>query len=220
MMKVTKLIFLSSLICWIFLGCLTIPLPDMKSRGTFLSGKNIGSATFSPDGNELVFSLGNKPFSNIYRVRVDGTGLVALTTGATCDFGPVFSPDGSKVLFSHISDGQGDLCVIRFNGSNKLCLTSGPEHDFEPVYSPDGSKIYFLRAQVFRNYSPIAAPAWHRVDIYSINADGTGLKRITFENAYGMSNLSINPMGDTLLIWSLTLQSWAPETGITLVRYG
>ena len=83
---------------------------------------------------------------------------------------------------------------------DRICLSSGPECDFEPLYSPDGSKIYFLRAQVFENYSPIAAPAWHNVDVYSANTDGTELKRITFENAYRMSDLSINSVGDTLMV--------------------
>jgi len=123
-----------------------------------------------------------------------------LDNGSISNFDPRFSPDGSKILFCHVSEGQGDICTINLDGSGRVCLTSGAEHDYEPVYSPDGSLIYFLRAQVFRNYSPIALPAWHDVDIYSIRADGSGLKRITFQNNYGMSNLSINSTGNTLMV--------------------
>ncbi len=194
-MKVARQAVLALVIVVMTSGCAAIYTHYVKPP-TFLSNKDLGVAVLSPDCHTIVFALRSKSVSQLYKIRLNGTGLVAIGYGSM----PVFSPDGSKVLFCHISDGQGDLCVMKLDGSDRVCLTSGPGHDFEPVYSADGNKIYFLRAHVFRKYSPIAPPAWHEVDIYSINADGTGLKRITFEKNYRMSNLSINPRGDTLMV--------------------
>jgi len=198
-MACTKKKFLALIIVTITIGCSPIYTRDVKPP-TFLSNKDLGVAVLSPDHQTIVFDLRSKYKSQLYKVRVNGTGLVSLGDGSTRDIDPVFSPDGSTVLFSHILKGQGDLCVMKIDGSDRKCLTSGPEHDFDPVYSPDGNEIYFLRAQVFTNYSPIAAPAWHEIDIFSINANGSGLKRITFKSNYGMSSLSINPLGDTLMV--------------------
>ena len=191
--KINKHIFLLLLILVISSGCTTL-LPPEKPR-TFLTDKDVGVAVLSPDNQTVVFSLD----SVLYKVNLEGTEPVALDNGSHRNFDPAFSPDGSKIVFCH-SENQGDICVINLDGSGRVCLTSGMEHDFEPVYTPDGSKIYFLRAKVFRNYSPIARPAWHDVDIYSINADGSGLKRITNNEYCGLSDLSINPEGDTLMV--------------------
>lgn len=42
-------------------------------------------------------------------------------------------------------------------------------------------------------------PAWHNIDVYSINIDGSDLKRITFDRYYRIGDLSISPDGKTLM---------------------
>lgn len=167
----------------------------MVSPATLLSGKKTGPAKFSPDGNEIVFSSedeGGKT-SHIYKARVDGAGLTALTTSATYDYGPVFSPDGNHVAFSSMSDGkQGDLWLMRPDGSEKKNITSGPGHDYGPIFSRDGDRIFFIRAEYFGHYSPIAAKSWHEMDIYSVRPDGTDLQKITSFNSYRIGYLSIS----------------------------
>jgi Tol biopolymer transport system component len=167
---------------------------------TPLAGKSIGTAVLSPDGKVIVFSCGSKLDFQLYKVNIDGTGFVSLTKSPTCDFDPVFSPDGTKIAFSHISNGQGDICIVKIDGSEQTCITSDPGHDIEPIYSPDGSKIYFSHSERFGHNSPIARPAWHDWDIYSIYADGTNLRRTTSERSYGpIWNLSIDPQGDMFM---------------------
>jgi len=178
---------------------------------TPLTGKELGRAELSPDGRTIVFSLGSEKNlslfshssaedSHLYVVNIDGSGLSALTNSTTYDYHPTFSPNGSDIAYSQYSNGQGGLCIIKPDGSGKHCITSGTAHDFDPVYAPDGSKIYFLRAQVFRNYSPIARPSWHDMDIYSIKPDGTALTRVTSEKNFRMGGISINLKGDTLMV--------------------
>jgi Tol biopolymer transport system component len=172
-----------------------------RKPATFLTEKELGVAALSPDGRTIVFSLATRTWSRLYRVGVDGGDPQVIPTTSDYNYEPVFSPDGSKILFCRVMDGQGDLCVVNLDGSGETCLTFGPENDYSPVYSADGSKIYFLRAKAFRRYSPIASPAWHETDIFSMNADGTELKAVTSENSYRMTDLSIDSKGDTLMIF-------------------
>lgn len=186
-----KLLF--SLVLLLQMGCAPL-FNRMVSPTTPLSGKKTGPAKFSPDGNEIVFSAedeGEKT-SHIYKANVDGTGLTALTTSATYDYGPVFSPDGNHVVFSSMADGkQGDLWLMRPDGSDKKSITSGPGHDYGPIFSRDGDRIFFIRAEYFGNYSPIAAKSWHEMDIYSVRLDGTNLNKITSLNSYRIGYLSV-----------------------------
>jgi TolB protein len=180
-------------------GCSSI-FPCPKEIIPPLRGTELGPAVLSPDGETIVFSVLTKSDSRLYKVRIDGTGFVPITSGQARAYDPVFSSDGAKILFSEVSDDNGDICEIKIDGSGRTCLTSGRDHDYNPVYSADGSKIYFLRASIFTNYSPIARPAWHNVDIYSMSADGKNITRITSERNYGMSTLSISPQGEALAV--------------------
>jgi Tol biopolymer transport system component len=77
----------------------------------------------------------------LIRVRVNGTGLRQITTGAKSAIEPDFSPDGKRIVFARLGSG-----VFRMNpdGSGLRRLTSGGR-DIYPVWSPDGKRIAFLR---------------------------------------------------------------------------
>ena len=198
-MKRTSVVVALIVVVLLISGCANFF--EVRKPATFLTEKELGVAGLSPDGRTIVFSLATRSYSRLYRVGVEGGSPQVILTNLDHNYEPVFSPDGSKILFCRIEGGQGDLCVVNPDGSGEACLTSGPENDYSPVYSPDGRKIYFLRAKVFRRYSPIAAPGWHEIDIYSMNADGTELAKITSENSYGMADLSVNSKGDTLMVF-------------------
>lgn len=188
------------------MGCAPL-FNRLVSPTTPLSGKKTGPAKFSPDGNEIVFSAEDAggTTSHIYKAKVDGSDLTALTTSATYDHGPVFSPDGNHVVFSSMADGkQGDLWLMRPDGSNMKNITSGPGHDYGPIFSRDGDRIFFVRAEHFGNYSPIAAKSWHEMDIYSVRPDGTDLHKVTSFNSYWIGYLSISSDNSKLIAQSFS----------------
>lgn len=197
-MKTYKSLFLLSLFLVIIFGCAHTCPKDVII--TPLRNKELGPAIFTPDNQTLIFSILWETNVQLYKVHIDGTGAVPLGRVPTRFFSPAISPDGTKVAYSHISDNQGDICVLNSDGTKNQCLTSGPPFEYNPVYSPDGRKVFFLRADTFKNYSPIARPGWHDVDVYSINSDGSELSRFTWFDAYSLSDLSIDRNGEILMV--------------------
>lgn len=214
MIRSLRLIFMLLISCSLPVGCATnisVKTPYQQ----FITDKIIGMPDLSPDGQNLVFSIESESDSKLYMVSLKNTDLKTLTKDFMYSFDPVFSPDGKRILFCRVTNGQGDICEMKSDGSDIVCLTSGPEHDYEPIYSPDGRKIYFLRAKEFRNYSPIARTAWHDIDIYSINSDGTGLKNITSESYYRLHTLSIDGSGEVLMVSATGQQKGIEETKLS-----
>lgn len=172
---------------------------------TILSGRayGLGPASFSPDGQFIVFSLYRDGAGCIYRARSDGSDCKLLARQGKRSYYPKYSPDGSKIVFSSSSKAehrQSDLYIMNSDGTNIIPLTTGPEHDVNPTFSPDGKRVYFLRAEWYGHYSPIASSQWHDYDVYSINIDGSELRAITNKNYYKITMLSISPDEKSMLI--------------------
>lgn len=119
------------------------------AEGTFA----IFSATFSPDGTQILFDRGTDSGFDIFVMDVDGTDVRQLTTTGS-DYNPSWSPDGTQIAFSREDDSKADadtvvtsdIFVMNADGSNvhRLTETRPRSTDFNPVWSPDGTKIAYL----------------------------------------------------------------------------
>jgi WD40 repeat protein len=69
---------------------------------------------------------------------------------------------------------QYDIFLFNEDGTGKVQVTNDTAIDLEPVFSPDRKKI------IFRSNRDRNPASWAEFEIYSINTDGTGLKRLTF----------------------------------------
>ena len=78
---------------------------------------------FSPDGERIVFAKGLDAGREVYVIKVDGTGLVRLTTNETSDAHPSWSPDGSQIVFYRVVVGHAQIFVMNADGSAQRRVT-------------------------------------------------------------------------------------------------
>jgi len=130
------------------------------------------SPSWSPDGSKLVVT----DAGGMYILNADGSGRTPLALprnlSTDYDWGPVWSPDGSRIAFARSvnCDCCGDcdsttIWAVNPNGTNltRVC----DMEDYGHNWSPDGTKIVF------------ASPANHSLDLFVMNADGSGITNIT-----------------------------------------
>ena len=118
--------------------------------------------SWSPDGETLVFARNfNGRASELFLVRMDGSGLLQLTRNDVSDTDPAWSPDGKTIAF--VRDDH--LFVMNADGSNARPLAGGGDFAFDehPSWALDGSRIMFAR----------------KGDIYVVGRDGSNLRRLT-----------------------------------------
>lgn len=128
---------------------------------------------FSPDGTEIIFARDFYGVQRLYRMNLDGSASRRVTQKEGYEMTPTFSPDGSILGFAGDRDGRGlDIFLLDLkNPGDEKRLSALRFHDSSPAFSPDGKKIAFI------------SNADGNSEIYVMNADGSGLFRITHTKA-------------------------------------
>ncbi len=106
----------------------------------------------------------------------DGSELKKLTDNLYMDTGSSWSPDGSKIAFISERDGSWEIYVMNPDGSGQTRLTNNTASDTLPLWSPDGTKLLFTRLG-----SSEGGSSKMSTEIYIMNADGSGQKRLSSE---------------------------------------
>jgi Tol biopolymer transport system component len=122
------------------------------------------------DGNE-----------EIYIMRHDGSRLTRLTFLPARDMQPAPSPDGLRIAFASNREGRFRIFVMNVDGSGAVRLSSGPGDDTNPVWSNDNRRIAFVSTRDDPNpdsCGQAGKPACVS-QIYVMNADGSGVARVT-----------------------------------------
>jgi len=133
----------------------------------------------SYDGTEVLFSWrrsGAEAYQ-IYRMNVDGTGVVPLTEGSYYNFNPCWLPDGGIAFLSTRNSAYaycwnspvGVLYRMDRDGSNQVRLSANYLNDFTPTVLRDGRIIFARWEYVDRPAIPIQS-------LWTIRPDGTGLQ--------------------------------------------
>jgi len=163
----------------------------------FMGFEKAGEAYFSPDGNTIIFQAvpENQNHYQIFTMNLEEGIPVMVSTGrgaCTCAY---FRPDGQKIIFASSHDDpqlnpdNNDQPVPGYqrdrgqyvweftpymniyeanpDGTELIPLTQGPAYHAECAYSNDGTRIVF------------ASNESGSMNIYTMNADGTGVKQIT-----------------------------------------
>ena len=137
----------------------------------------------------LVFQSNRTGGSKLFVMRLDGSGLRQLTTGASEDATPVWSPDGRQVVFASTIDGEEDVWVVNADGTGLRNVTRSRGSDSHPSWSPDGREIVF---------SSVRGDG-ENDDVWIVNADGTSPRRITAFGIDWETFASFSPDGRRIL---------------------
>ena len=119
--------------------------------------------SLSFDGSRLVFELISK-YQYIHLINSDGSGLGRIHGGREPDWSPV----SNTITFRESYGSEGGIFSLDLDNPPywyPYRITSGD--DGLPAWSPNGKQIAFVRKEN------------NNIDIYTINSDGSNLKRLT-----------------------------------------
>jgi len=168
-------------------GLTNLTTPDRLPGQPGLNGDNI-RCDWSAKGNAIAFTSSRDGNQEIYVIDADGTGLHRMTTAGGSDANPAFSPKGDMIAFESNRDGTPEIYVMNADGTGiQERLTHFSAEPIpsnvsvsKPTWSPSGDRIAFHRrvgAQGVRGH----------LEVYTMNADGTNVTRITFTPSPGFS---------------------------------
>ncbi|CAN5714189.1 hypothetical protein BH23GEM5_BH23GEM5_02200 [soil metagenome] len=131
---------------------------------------------WSPNGKEIAFQRGFQRNEDIYILNVATGEERRLTDHAAPDRMPVFSPNGKQIVFMSGREGYCSIFIMDTMGENLINLTPKPANvsaanwcNFWPTWSRNGQQIYFASQR----------PGTTDVDLFVMNADGTGVTQLT-----------------------------------------
>lgn len=114
----------------------------------------------------LVFDLAAGGNRDVYRMAMDGSDLLRLTTNAGDDRNPTASE--STVVFSTFRHGKPELYSIPLTGGAETRLTTNTSSEGDPALSADGLRLAYT-----------SDAALGVAKVWTANPDGTGTARAT-----------------------------------------
>jgi Tol biopolymer transport system component len=160
----------------------------------------VGGPQWSPDGSKIAYAEDLEPFPDaegegrlqVFVADADGSNPRQLGPRNVSRVGPTWSPDGTRLAFERFGAGVRDIAISTVDGSDEAPLPTPLPADFFVgglTWSPDGARLAF-EASVGEDFRP---------DIYVMNADGTGLTRLTVaRSSRGNTNPVWSPDGTKL----------------------
>jgi Tol biopolymer transport system component len=132
---------------------------------------------WSPNGRQLAIARNG----DIYLIEIDGTISAQLTDHLATDQMPSWAPDGNRIAFMSLRDGYCAVYVMNSIGNDLTNLTpkpaAVPNSQFcsrAPAWSRNGQQIYFSSFRPETNLFE---------NIFVMNADGSDLMRLTFDES-------------------------------------
>jgi Tol biopolymer transport system component len=128
----------------------------------------VGSADARAQADDRIVFVSTNPASEVHVMNADGTARARVTRRAPAGFSAAWSPDGARFAFNGSSGTYFGLWVMDRDGENLRPLGFNRAHAlggalFDPDWAPGGRRLV-----IFHNW-----------DIYIVNRNGTGRRRLT-----------------------------------------
>lgn len=137
--------------------------------------------SYAPDGRRIVFIGCPKSYCKphdyeVLTIPANGGKVTQVTKDRLRDHDPYYSPDGKRLAWLTEISGKPpvwDIRVSDIEGTDVRRLIKDRAINSRPEWSRDGKRIYFHRL----------APRAVKFQIFSVAADGTGLRRLAPQGA-------------------------------------
>lgn len=151
-----------------------------------------GASAARPGAEEIAFSAGAP--AKVYTLNLRTGAPHRVVRGLTAQMDPSWSPDGRRLAFAGVLQARpSQIYVVSVDGRDLRRLTRSGVADTNPVWSPDGTRIAFVEAPA------VPTGYWGEArDLMVINADGTGLRRLTKDTG-AKSDVSWSPDATRLM---------------------
>lgn len=153
-----------------------------RIRLTKPSATTMSDPTWSPNGQFIaVSSLAPGADERESRIQVLSVADKRIRRiGPTLASEPAWSPDGRALAFTRGSARGGDLWVMERNGRSPHKIATDATN---PAWSPDGKQIVFESGRDNNGETCFDDACHANSEVYSMNADGTGQRRLTSQSA-------------------------------------
>jgi type II secretory pathway predicted ATPase ExeA len=140
---------------------------DQDERITARAGFALAGA-WSPNGRYLVLSMSENGNSDIFLYDTKQRHVMRLTTHPGIDISPSFAPDSTRLVFTSNRSGSSQIYLTTVEGLEPVRITTSGPYNTSAVWAPQGETIAFLGQSSSK-----------KLDLYTIRADGTGLRQVT-----------------------------------------
>ncbi|MDH4098009.1 MAG: hypothetical protein OEW25_06020 [Nitrospira sp.] len=199
------------------LGCYQMYVMDVDGTQARLVSTGVGVTTcgyFFPGDRRVLYSSTHAAGPNcppkpkrdgayrwalddydLYSVRIDGQEMQRLTATPGYDAEATISPDGKTIVWTSVKDGDLDLYAMNLDGTKVRRLTDDVGYDGGAFFSPDSQRIVYRAAHPtdpaeIARYQELLAQRLvepGQLDIFVMNADGSGKKQVTSNAASNFS---------------------------------
>jgi Tol biopolymer transport system component len=181
-------------------------------RFTHASGETQNlSPTWTPDSRHVIYTVFQSSADGVYEMNPDGSGQHLMFTpgqdAVISSSGAQVAYDGDGIRVADANGGGSRLLVPNHNDTtvNGLTVRRYVEFNQEPNWSPNGRQIVFSReTHLAVTTCTVAPPSCQRpqrqdaIDVYVMNADGSGLRQLTSTTGFDEEDPHFSPDGSQI----------------------